>query len=1243
MATDLDIQLSDLLESYPSVSTPGFQTIITSKKEFAELESDPNEKLPPGRGKYFKHQKLTMRYLRSYPDLFVMSETGTGKSCEILSFAEYTRRELEKAKINPASADEKAAYFKKVIVLVKGQTQKNEFKSQLVCKCSDGRYEEELMRMRDKPKPILPGASVKKRTKESIQMSNITKILSRAGYTVTTYTKFANQLAREYPDTDEGNAKLIQDYSNTIYWIDEGHNLLIDSGESTAKQQQKQHTYAQLWRLFHKAERCKRIISTATPMINDTAELGSLFNLILPENGILPKGFNYKEAPDNDIRVLFPELPDDINPKTATPEEMSQYYQGQFPERYNFNTATADDLEPRFRGRINYVRAAETGAIPVERGVDPKIPYTFEGETFTSQFIIYTSAMSDHQEDGYIRAKVDSENTLHIAERQASNFVFPDGYWGTGITDEERARRSEAKRLKRQIKQGTEEISMDELEEQEFAYAIDEDDFDIDENISDADRDRYRAFRRYVSVRGDRFQATAQLKEFLKNIDSIRALSCKYAAIAELIISEPKGTAFVYSEYVKSSAVLLALCLEGLGFERYNESTSIFLGEDGAGPSGFCQKGTTATPVGGRRIRPGFIGRSQGGPLRYALLTGATTNAQFKSMMDTMNSYENRHGEYIKVIISSKVGRDALNINNVLQIHLADAGWHQSAIYQALSRGLRVTSHEDLINEEKERIRREEPDRDPETARIVVNIYKHSAISKRYAAESIDVKMYLEAEQKDRQIKRIMRIMKQCSIGCHINYKRNVRPHRITDADNGTPACDYQNCVYSCYDPPPDYVDYSTYDVNHVEEVLNEITADLANIFQQRNVLSLEQLEVLLTDYRKKYIIMSLERLITNKVALTDRFGYTTYLREDNGTFYLDRNYPMGLQPSVSMSYYTNGIIAIEERSLGSIVSKIIAQKIPIIISDLESYNDPQYINSRLKLLPIEGQAMILENTLMRYLSGENNLFIQTVRDRYKLWTFELYEPVTEINKAKIRAAPIKQKKGPKRKEGINRRISKINPNLVDQLDIQYDTNTPVVFLHTVYTQVTDNTGFAIAHRALKAEGRLRLLNSNELENGWRDLPEIENTVYNALIQIELAKRFEPYNAIGLYGLILLDNKLRIVDKSKENRSASTDSRDLFTGKECGSWNKYDLVDILWKLQIPQPQHDIYDLDDMTSDDIIQELSTKKINKSPEELFTWDINKLRYYYVWYRTKTFTRVNMCSIIKNRLTELDRLVQ
>ena len=173
--SDVNIELSDFLESYLPSTTSNFQNIISQKVEFSSLASSTNERLPKGPNQFYKHQKLTHRFLRAHPNLLVLSETGTGKTGEILGFTERVIDEVLKERKNPGTGDEKLAHFKRIIILVKGPTQENEIKNQLVCKFSRGRYETE------KVKKSLTS------TQQKVNVTNAVKIW----YDIVTYQGFA--------------------------------------------------------------------------------------------------------------------------------------------------------------------------------------------------------------------------------------------------------------------------------------------------------------------------------------------------------------------------------------------------------------------------------------------------------------------------------------------------------------------------------------------------------------------------------------------------------------------------------------------------------------------------------------------------------------------------------------------------------------------------------------------------------------------------------------------------------------------------------------------------------------------------------------------------------------------------------------------------------------------------------------------------------------------------------------------
>ena len=82
-----ELQLDDLVYSYPSVDDPDFQDLISKKWEFAELASSVTEQTPE-RGTLYKHQELVKRFMLFYDRLLVNHRTGTGKSCAAFGVSE---------------------------------------------------------------------------------------------------------------------------------------------------------------------------------------------------------------------------------------------------------------------------------------------------------------------------------------------------------------------------------------------------------------------------------------------------------------------------------------------------------------------------------------------------------------------------------------------------------------------------------------------------------------------------------------------------------------------------------------------------------------------------------------------------------------------------------------------------------------------------------------------------------------------------------------------------------------------------------------------------------------------------------------------------------------------------------------------------------------------------------------------------------------------------------------------------
>src|SRR3990167_4076240 len=731
-----DIQLVDLLPKYPSVDEENFQELISGKHEFEEMASGIFES-PPSPGEFFKHQILIQRFMEHYDELNLFHETGSGKSCAFFAAAEWFKKQAAKG-----------GAIKRVIVITKGPSLKSELKHQLACKCTSGEY---ITKM------------VKNSKTESSQKSNVTREINK-WYEIVTSQSFANSLSRNYPTKDD-ESRMVDDYSGTFFIVDEVHDFNVvdadvdDDEEREKLLKGKEQIYNQIWRLFHLVQRSKKLIASATPMVNGVREIGSIMNLILPR--------------DN-----------------------------QFPPNFDYDNATLETMEPYLRGRVSYVRAFNTGAILVEQeNPDPRLEPIYEqiknqvhrdnnGTEYNTQLKLFFTLMSEFQRDSYLNAeKVSvSKGDIFESERQAANFTFP-------ITD---------KTTKYVTKSG---------ERMQINWGGD-------------------GFKQFLTRKGQDKYEVSDL--FINQLDEygIGTFSSKYESIINRIL-ECDGNVFVYGEFVATSGVVvLGKCLEYMDFSKFDETGSVLAPIPGARIKPYCAGGILDPKD--RKIRQDFPKMN-----RYALLTKETSDSKFASMMEIMNSPENMHGEYIKVFISSRVGKEGINVNNVLQIQLIGAEWNQSTTYQATSRASRATSHVDLIEEERERLAK--LGEDPDLAKLEVKVFKHVAFAideENEDARSRDLEMYYTSEGKDREIKKMIRIIKQISFDCLIHYDRNYRPDDI----DGTPVCDYTACEYKCFSDPPKALDYSSFDVLYSDNIVSMIVLELKKIFREIFVASIQLL-----------------------------------------------------------------------------------------------------------------------------------------------------------------------------------------------------------------------------------------------------------------------------------------------------------------------------------------------------------------------------------------------------------------
>lgn len=1121
------LQMNDLIAGYPDQSDPNFQKIIFNKKEFNELESGPKESLPIN-GLY-KHQELRKRLLGPMNEAFVIDGTGTGKTCSIVSYGE-----VERMKYKQAIKNGDVPKYKRMIIIAQSPNLVAEMKKQIVCRCTKGQFDK-------------PGSSKGKKYIES----SITKSLSK-WYIIKKPIEFVNSIKNR---TD---SEIIEMYSDTIFWIDEVHRMRISSTSyDINKKRRKEITYTLMWKILHICNNVKRIVTSATPQIQLNQELVYAFNLILPA------------AIPEDMKI-------DMNTNPADLSMLS----GQMPYNFFDTPHTKEDYEPYFNGRILYARELDTGIDLIYKTNDDyskslsksdKARIKKFEEDYTTP--LYKLKMSDFQARVYKRS-LDLSSTTHNNEIAASNFVFKDdryedgGNWGQITTDEERAKKKEVKAYLKQLRKERKEkgiktpIAQRVKEDKETGDSKKRADLLELEKANKKKFDSLSTYERYVTVIDDMFKMTDEFKlkykgktkeKTLENITESGVIYGEICRIMERAYGKP-GNVFGYSKHLNGSGLItLCLCLELLGYERFDESSSP-LEAVGKKTSGYCDI------PGEKKLNPNFVKKK-----RYALLTGHTSSKKVEIIKEIFNMEENATGEYIAGIFTTEVGRDGINLFHVTENINIDPDWTPGANHQAMRRGVRATSHEYLIKLEKRRLQREGKSKEEiDNFRLPVFIYQMASVTDDLSSlesYSIDAKIYYEfSEKKDREFKPVMRMMKEYAVDGPILRKRN---QRATDIDYSD-VCDYDKCSYNYINfPNGDYtvkdMDYTTYDVYYNDDLIDMCVALIIEILHEKSILtmdyliqeydnvreyysglikkkvSIESLESeLLKDFgefsrsnsdsgkrssgitlpmlqkfisepRIKFLTLALKKIIYTKIQITDIFGNICNLFEDKQVFYLSKDI---ITPSIHD--YNQNFVVISRNKLGNIkISKSM---------NLDPIIESKTVDEIMKL-PISVQVDILEYILLKIAEAtverdgtkdalkskdiENQKIPagiltpkeEEIRNAYYTQGkyFVTHEPISEIEK---RLRP-KVGRPPKRIEGDYKIKNVLNINNYEKNFIK-DKSTEYVYVHLLYVTIPDVNYGKIKH-LIKLEGRYMLLKPSE--GNWKDMKRIEYEVYNDIAQ----------------------------------------------------------------------------------------------------------------------------------------------
>ncbi len=364
-------------------------------------------------------------------------------------------------------------------------------------------------------------------------------------------------------------------------------------------------------------------------------------------------------------------------------------------------------------------------------------------------------------------------------------------------------------------------------------------------------------------------------------------------------VQKTKGIAFVYSRFIKSGVLPLALALEANGYTAWGRERQLLQGgpkDDRGRQCALCPKR--------ERFHAGSSHKFV--PAQYIMLTGqAHLSPNNPSAIKAVRARSNMDGRQIKVILGSAVASEGVDFRFVREIYMMDSWFHLNKMEQVLGRGIRTCSHALLPPEQRNC-----------TIHLMVNVFDPEE-----STETADLYMYRQAMTKAIQVGRVSRVLKRYALDCNLNREAiivtGLSSQRHVDGQgqvheevniNDTPftyMCDWlETCEYTCAKPvnfEELEMDTSTYDTYAARWRDVELKKAIRRLFSTdrmgprgmrgQPMFHLEDLKEIFSEIPEHALAGLLSEIVGNKSFRVRSGGKEGYIVYRNGYYLFQPDY----------------------------------------------------------------------------------------------------------------------------------------------------------------------------------------------------------------------------------------------------------------------------------------------------------------------------------------------------------------
>ena len=278
-------------------------------------------------------------------------------------------------------------------------------------------------------------------------------------------------------------------------------------------------------------------------------------------------------------------------------------------------------------------------------------------------------------------------------------------------------------------------------------------DIDLDDQVIE-NSEKTKAYEKKRNQALKELERSAPEYLIVDEKDKLMKYSPKYNEIIKKI-NAMKGLSFVYTEYKTLEGIaVLSICLKANGFQEFR------LEKNG--------NGEYTLPSDLDLSKPHFAFWA-GSDEQSDLLRKIYNNELFelpKNLREQIKKTQkdNLRGDIIKVLLTTKTGAEGIDLKNVRQVHIVEPYWNPVRLEQVKGRAIRVGSHIELPEKERQ------VDIYTYISTLDPKMKKNEPIIERDNISS-DEALFELSNKKLNVMKTFLRMIKEASIDCSLNYK----------------------------------------------------------------------------------------------------------------------------------------------------------------------------------------------------------------------------------------------------------------------------------------------------------------------------------------------------------------------------------------------------------------------------------------------------------------------------------------